>query len=34
MSKASGEEEMLVGEYLFKRLREIGVETIFGVPGG
>jgi len=25
--------EILVGEYLFRRLREIGVETIFGVPG-
>lgn len=26
--------EILVGEYLFRRLKEIGIETIFGVPGG
>ncbi|KAI0126055.1 thiamine diphosphate-binding protein [Xylariales sp. AK1849] len=25
--------EIYVGEYLFRRLREIGIETIFGVPG-
>lgn len=26
--------EILVGEYLFRRLKQIGVQTIFGVPGG
>jgi TPP-dependent 2-oxoacid decarboxylase len=26
--------EIKVGEYLFRRLRELGVKTIFGVPGG
>jgi hypothetical protein len=26
--------EILVGEYLFRRLKEIGIDTIFGVPGG
>ncbi|POR35139.1 Pyruvate decarboxylase [Tolypocladium paradoxum] len=25
--------EILIGEYLFRRLREIGIETVFGVPG-
>ncbi|KAK3321956.1 thiamine diphosphate-binding protein [Apodospora peruviana] len=25
--------EILVGEYLFLRLKEIGIETLFGVPG-
>ncbi|KAK5998051.1 Pyruvate decarboxylase [Cladobotryum mycophilum] len=25
--------EILVGEYLFRRLKEIGIQTIFGVPG-
>ena len=26
--------EILVGQYLFQRLKEIGIETVFGVPGG
>ena len=26
--------EILVGEYLFRRLKQIGIDTIFGVPGG
>lgn len=26
--------EILVGEYLFRRLKQIGVQTVFGVPGG
>ena len=26
--------DIKVGSYLFARLRELGVETIFGVPGG
>ena len=25
--------EILIGEYLFRRLKEIGIETVFGVPG-
>lgn len=25
--------EILVGEYLFRRLRELGINTVFGVPG-
>ncbi len=28
------ESEILVGQYLFRRLKEIGIETVFGVPGG
>jgi TPP-dependent 2-oxoacid decarboxylase len=23
-----------VGEYLFRRLKQLGIETAFGVPGG
>jgi TPP-dependent 2-oxoacid decarboxylase len=26
--------DIFVGEYLFRRLKQIGIETIFGVPGG
>lgn len=26
--------EILVGQYLFRRLKQLGVDTIFGVPGG
>jgi TPP-dependent 2-oxoacid decarboxylase len=26
--------EILIGQYLFRRLKELGIETIFGVPGG
>lgn len=26
--------EITVGRYLFERLRQLGVKTIFGVPGG
>lgn len=26
--------EILVGEYLFHRLKHVGVNTVFGVPGG
>jgi len=26
--------ELLVGEYLLKRVKELGVESMFGVPGG
>ena len=26
--------EIVVGTYLFRRLREFGIETLFGVPGG
>lgn len=26
--------EIPVGEYLFRRLKQIGIETAFGVPGG
>ena len=26
--------EITIGEYLFLRLKELGVGTIFGVPGG
>jgi len=26
--------EIFIGQYLFRRLKEIGIETIFGVPGG
>jgi TPP-dependent 2-oxoacid decarboxylase len=26
--------EIKIGEYIFKRLRELGIETVFGVPGG
>lgn len=26
--------ELLVGEYLLKRVKELGVESVFGVPGG
>lgn len=25
--------EIFIGEYLFRRLKEIGIDTIFGVPG-
>ncbi|KAH8900929.1 pyruvate decarboxylase [Thozetella sp. PMI_491] len=25
--------EILIGQYLFRRLKELGIETIFGVPG-
>lgn len=24
---------ILIGEYLFSRLKELGIETVFGVPG-
>lgn len=27
-------DELLVGEYLLKRVKELGIESIFGVPGG
>jgi TPP-dependent 2-oxoacid decarboxylase len=26
--------ETLVGLYLFERLKQLGVKTVFGVPGG
>lgn len=26
--------EILIGEYLFRRLKELGIGPIFGVPGG
>ena len=26
--------EVTVGSYLFARLKQLGVETVFGVPGG
>jgi hypothetical protein len=26
--------EIPVGEYLFRRLKQMGIETAFGVPGG
>jgi TPP-dependent 2-oxoacid decarboxylase len=26
--------DILVGAYLFERLKQLGVKTIFGVPGG
>ena len=26
--------QIKVGEYLFLRLKELGVKTVFGVPGG
>lgn len=26
--------EIKVGDYLFLRLKELGVKTVFGVPGG
>lgn len=26
--------EILVGSYLLERLRQLGLKTIFGVPGG
>jgi len=26
--------EIVIGEYLFRRLKQIGIDTIFGVPGG
>ena len=26
--------EVTVGSYLFTRLKQLGVETVFGVPGG
>lgn len=26
--------EIIVGEYLFRRLKQLGVQTVFGVPGG
>jgi pyruvate decarboxylase len=26
--------EVTVGAYLFQRLKQLGVKTIFGVPGG
>jgi TPP-dependent 2-oxoacid decarboxylase len=28
------ESEILVGQYLFRRLKELGIQTVFGVPGG
>lgn len=30
----SAPEEMLLGEYLLRRLHQLGITTIFGVPGG
>lgn len=26
--------EIPIGEYLFRRLKQMGIETAFGVPGG
>lgn len=26
--------QIKIGDYLFSRLRELGVKTVFGVPGG
>jgi len=26
--------EILVGSYLLERLRQLGLKTVFGVPGG
>jgi hypothetical protein len=26
--------EILVGKYLFERLKQLGVKSVFGVPGG
>lgn len=26
--------EIPLGEYLFRRLKQLGIETAFGVPGG
>lgn len=26
--------EILVGQYIFRRLKQLGVQTVFGVPGG
>jgi thiamine pyrophosphate-dependent acetolactate synthase large subunit-like protein len=26
--------QIKIGDYLFKRLRELGIESVFGVPGG
>lgn len=26
--------KLLVGEYLLKRLEQLGIKSIFGVPGG
>lgn len=26
--------EIRIGEYLFRRLKQMGIETAFGVPGG
>lgn len=26
--------QVKVGEYLFLRLKELGIKTVFGVPGG
>lgn len=27
-------DEVLVGTYLFQRLKQLGVDSVFGVPGG
>jgi hypothetical protein len=26
--------EILVGQYLFERIKQLGVKSVFGVPGG